>query len=151
MTQPDTALSSPAMPLTMPDSAPRAYHVLVKPTGAICNLDCQYCFFLTKEKLYPGSKFRMADDLLEIYIRQLMESQRVPEVNLAWQGGEPTMMGLDFFEPCHGTGREVPQAGQTVSHSMQTNGTLLDDEWATFFKKHNFLIGLSVDGPREIA
>src|SRR5215469_16912435 len=81
----------------LPGSAPLAFHLLAKPTGAICNLDCTYCFFLSKELLYPGSKFRMADDLLDTYIRQLIESQRAPEVTIAWQGGEPTLMGLSFF------------------------------------------------------
>ena len=81
----------------IPNTAPPAYHILTKPTGAICNLDCKYCFFLSKEMLYPGSRFRMADDLLETYIRQLVESHSLPEVTAAWQGGEPTLMGLDFF------------------------------------------------------
>ena len=150
MSQQEIEISSPVMPLTMPEQAPRAFHILAKPTGAICNLDCQYCFFLTKEKLYPGSKFRMADDLLEIYIRQLLESQQVPEVNLAWQGGEPTMMGLDFFRRAMDLVEKYRKPGQTVSHSMQTNGTLLNDDWASFLKEYNFLMGLSVDGPREI-
>jgi len=83
---------------TIPPNAPPAYHILAKPTGATCNLDCEYCFFLSKEMLYPGSRFRMADDLLETYIRQLIESHRTPEVMVAWQGGEPTLMGLDFFK-----------------------------------------------------
>ena len=78
--------------------AARAFHVMAKPTGAICNLDCDYCFFLSKEMLYPGSRFRMAEELQETYIRQLLEAHaRAPEVVVAWQGGEPTMMGLDFF------------------------------------------------------
>src|SRR6185369_2406103 len=76
----------------------RPFHVLSKPTGAICNLDCKYCFFLSKEMLYPGSRFRMADDMLETYIRQLLESQPGPDVQVAWQGGEPTLMGLEFFK-----------------------------------------------------
>ena len=79
-------------------SAPPAFHLLSKPTGAVCNLDCKYCFFLSKEMLYPGSRFRMADELLESYIQQLLEAHRVPEVVVAWQGGEPTLMGLDFFK-----------------------------------------------------
>ena len=83
--------------LTLPPNAPPAFHLLAKPTGAVCNLDCSYCFFLSKEMLYPGSRFRMADDLLELYIKQLLEAHQVPEVNVAWQGGEPTLMGLDFF------------------------------------------------------
>jgi hypothetical protein len=83
--------------LTVPD-APPAFHLLAKPTGAVCNLDCSYCFFLSKEMLYPGSRFRMADGLLETYLQQLIESHaRVPEVQIARQGGEPTLMGLDFF------------------------------------------------------
>ena len=75
-----------------------AFHLLAKPTGAVCNLDCKYCFFLSKEMLYPGSRFQMADNLLETYIRQLLESQAGPEVIVGWQGGEPTLMGLEFFE-----------------------------------------------------
>src|SRR3954470_18426807 len=74
------------------------FHLLAKPTGAICNLDCKYCFFLSKEMLYPGSRFRMADDMLEIYIKQLLEAHQTPEVTVAWQGGEPMLMGLDFFK-----------------------------------------------------
>src|ERR1700733_13008098 len=81
----------------LPSSAPLAFHLLAKPTGAVCNLDCKYCFFLSKQALYAESDFRMADDLLEIYVRQLLESQ--PEqVSIAWQGGEPTLMGLEFFQ-----------------------------------------------------
>src|SRR6266545_8090371 len=78
--------------------APPAFHLLAKPTGAICNLDCKYCFFLSKEMLYPGSRFRMADDLLETYLTQLLESHQEQEVTVAWQGGEPTLMGLEFFQ-----------------------------------------------------
>jgi sulfatase maturation enzyme AslB (radical SAM superfamily) len=78
---------------------PHAFHLLAKPTGAVCNLDCSYCFFLSKEMLYPGSRFRMADELLEEYLRQLIEAHKqVPEVTIAWQGGEPTLMGLEFFQ-----------------------------------------------------
>ena len=74
---------------------PRAFHLLAKPTGAVCNLDCSYCFFLSKEMLYPGSRFRMADELLEAYVKQLIEAHAgVPEVAIAWQGGEPTLMGV---------------------------------------------------------
>ena len=87
---------SPALP-TRPSGAPPAFHLLAKPTGAACNLDCAYCFFLDKEVLYPGSKFRMSETMLEQYIRQLVESHQVDTVNIAWQGGEPTLMGLDFY------------------------------------------------------
>jgi uncharacterized protein len=89
------------MPIKRPDPlpvhAPLAFHLLAKPTGAVCNLDCKYCFFLSKDLLYPGSSFRMTDALLETYIHQLLESHQTPEVTIAWQGGEPTLMGLDFF------------------------------------------------------
>ncbi|MEA3337359.1 MAG: anaerobic sulfatase maturase [Chloroflexota bacterium] len=131
-------------------NVPPAFHLLAKPTGAICNLDCKYCFFLTKEMLYPGSKFRMTDEVLDAYLRQLIESHQVPEVMIAWQGGEPTLMGLDFFRRAVAIAESYRKPGMTISHSMQTNGTMLDDEWAAFFKENNFLIGLSVDGPREL-
>ncbi len=134
----------------MPRNAPPAFHVLAKPTGAICNLDCKYCFFLSKEALYPGSRFRMGDDLLETYIRQLLESHRAPEVTIAWQGGEPTLMRLDFFRRAIGLVERHQRPGQRVQHTIQTNGTTLDDEWGAFFKQHGFLVGLSVDGPREV-
>jgi len=144
--------TDPALPKTLPPNAPPAFHLLVKPTGAICNLDCQYCFFLSKEMLYPGGRFRMADELLEQYIQQMVESQskEFTEVSIAWQGGEPTLMGLDFFKRSVELAEKYRQPHQTILHTMQTNGTKIDDEWASFFKEHNFLIGLSVDGPKEI-
>src|SRR5271166_4670226 len=112
--------------LTMAD-APPAFHLLAKPTGAICNLDCTYCFFLSKEMLYPGSRFRMADELLETYLRQLIEAHaRSPEVVVAWQGGEPTMMGLDFFRRSVELAERLALPGQRVVYTIQTNGTLLD-------------------------
>jgi len=136
--------------LTMPKNAPPAFHILSKPTGAICNLDCKYCFFLSKEMLYPGSRFRMADDLLETYIKQLLESHQTPEVTIAWQGGEPTLMGLEFFQKSVDYAEKYKRPNQCIEYTVQTNGTKLDDELCSFFKKNNFLVGLSVDGPREI-
>jgi len=135
---------------TLPGNAPQAFHVLVKPTGAICNLDCAYCFFLSKEALYPDSRFRMSDDLVETYVRQLLESHRGPDVSVAWQGGEPTLMGLEFFKRAVSCVERHKRPGQTVQHTIQTNGTRLDDEWCAFLKAKNFLVGLSVDGPREM-
>jgi len=130
---------------------PLSFHLLAKPTGATCNLDCKYCFFLSKEMLYPGSRFRMADDLLETYIRQLLEAHRMaPEVNISWQGGEPTLMGLDFFELSIKYAEKYKKPGQTLMYTIQTNGTKIDDNWAAFFKKNNFLVGLSMDGPKEL-
>jgi len=137
------------MPIASP-LAPTPFHLLAKPTGAICNLDCKYCFFLSKEMLYPGSRFRMADELLEIYIRQLLESQPGPEVIVGWQGGEPTLMGLEFFERSIEYVRKYERPHHRVTYTIQTNGTRLTDEWAAFLKKHQVLVGLSVDGPREM-
>jgi len=135
---------------TMP-GAPRAFHVMAKPTGAVCNLDCEYCFFLSKEMLYPGSRFRMAADLQETYLRQLLEAHaRAPEVVVAWQGGEPTMMGLDFFRRSVSLQRKYAKPGQRILNTIQTNGTLLDDEWGEFLKEHGFLVGISIDGPRQM-
>ena len=131
--------------------APRAFHLLAKPTGAVCNLDCSYCFFLSKEMLYPGSRFRMADELLEAYLRQLIEAHAgVPEVMVAWQGGEPTMMGVEFFRRSIELAEQYLQPGQKAVYTIQTNGTLLDEEWAAFFKANDFLVGISIDGTKEI-
>jgi uncharacterized protein len=130
---------------------PRAFHLLAKPTGAVCNLDCSYCFFLSKEMLYPGSRFRMADELLEAYVKQLIEAHSgVPEVAIAWQGGEPTLMGVDFFRRSVELAEVYLQPGQRATYTIQTNGTLLDEEWAAFFKDNDFLVGISIDGPREL-
>ena len=131
---------------------PPAFHVLAKPTGAICNLDCTYCFFLSKEMLYPGSRFRMADELLETYIRQLIEAHATPEVTFAWQGGEPTLMGVDFFRRADRVRRRSTGGRACASsNTIQTNGTLLDDEWAAFFKEHDFLVGISHRRPARAA
>ena len=121
---------------------------MAKPTGAICNLDCEYCFFLSKEALYPGSPFRMQNDVLEAYIQQVIESQQAPQVTIAWQGGEPTLMGLEFFEHAMQLVQKYASHGVTIDHTIQTNGTKLDDAWCAFLKQHNFLVGLSMDGPK---
>jgi uncharacterized protein len=143
-------MNTPTLPLTRPQNAPPAFHLLCKPTGAVCNLDCKYCFFLSKEMLYPGSRFRMADELLEIYIKQLIESHQTPEVTIGWQGGEPTLMGLDFFKRSVELVEKYKRKNQVINHTIQTNGTKLDDEWCAFFKENDFLVGLSVDGPRDM-
>lgn len=127
-----------------------AYHVMTKPIGPICNLDCKYCFYLEKEKLYPDkSNWRMPENVLERYIQQYIESQHVPEITFAWQGGEPTLMGVDFFRRVVGYQQEFC-GGKKISNALQTNGTLLDEEWCGFLKENNFLVGLSIDGPREM-
>jgi uncharacterized protein len=132
------------------EALPGGFHLLAKPSGAACNLSCKYCFFLSKASLYPDSTFRMPDEVLETYIRQLLEAHRASEVPVAWQGGEPTLMGLDFYRRSVAYVQKYRHPGQKVVYSMQTNGTLLDDKWCRFFREHNFLIGLSVDGPRDL-
>lgn len=133
-----------------PAQSPPAFHLLAKPSGSTCNIDCTYCFFLSKEALYPNEKNRMSEATLDLYIRQLLESHRTPEVTVAWQGGEPTLMKVPFFRRSVELVEKYRRPGQFVQHTFQTNGILLDDEWCSFFKEHNFLVGLSVDGPREL-
>lgn len=139
----------PSRLLTRREELP-GFHVLAKPSGAICNLNCEYCFFLSKESLYPGSRFRMSDAVLEAYIEQLLAAHRGPEITIAWQGGEPTLMGLDFFARALALVDAHVRPGTRVSHTLQTNGILLDDAWCSFFREHDFLIGLSVDGPKPL-
>ncbi len=125
------------------------FHVMTKPIGAICNLDCKYCFYLDKKGLYPDQKnFKMEDAVLDTYIRDYIASQSTPEVSFAWQGGEPTLMGLDYFKKVVEL-QEKYSGGKKVANAIQTNGTLLDKDWAVFLKKHEFLVGISIDGPAE--
>ncbi len=142
--------SAPVTPRTRPRTAPPYFHVLAKPTGAVCNLDCKYCFFLSKETLYPGSRFRMSDTVLEAYVRQMIEGQSGPQVSLAFQGGEPTLMGLDFFRRAVAFARKHAPRNAQVEYSLQTNGTLLDKRWFDFFRENSFIIGLSLDGPQPM-
>jgi uncharacterized protein len=130
--------------------APRRFHLLAKPSGSACNIDCRYCFFLSKEALYPGDRQRMSDETLETYIRQLLEAHTAPAVTVAWQGGEPTLMGLPFFQRAMELVKRYRRPEQEIQHTFQTNGIALDDKWCAFFKEHDMLVGLSVDGPREM-
>jgi uncharacterized protein len=127
---------------------PAAFHVMAKPTGARCNLECDYCFFLKKERLYPDSNFRMSDELMEAYIRQTIEGHRVHQVTISWQGGEPTLMGLDFFRRTIEVEKKYARPGLRIENTLQTNGVLLDEEWCRFLHDNHFLVGLSLDGPR---
>lgn len=145
MTQLDTLPTAGPNPVPPP-----AFHVMLKPRGAICNLDCDYCYFLSKERLYPDSSFRMSEELLETFTRQYIEAQQVPEVTFAWQGGEPTLMGLDFFKRAVELQRKYLKPGMRFHNALQTNGTLLDDDWCRFFHDNGFLIGISIDGPRHL-
>lgn len=140
----------PDLPPTWPRGFPAAFHVLTKPTGSICNLDCTYCFFLSKEQLYPGDRFRMSDELVETYLRQLVESHRTREITIALQGGEPTLMGLDFHRRLVAMARDIAGPDRILEFTLQTNGTLLDDDWCEFLAAEHFLVGLSIDGPAHM-
>ena len=129
----------------------KPFHIMAKPHGPICNLDCTYCYYLEKESLYgkSGRDFRMSDPVLEAYIRQYIETQPGQHVSFAWQGGEPTLLGIPFFERVLDLQRRYAN-GKTIDNAFQTNGTLLDDAWGDFLARNKFLIGLSVDGPEKI-
>jgi uncharacterized protein len=128
----------------------RAFHVLAKPMGPLCNLNCRYCFYLEKEKLYPSAgRWGMPEDVLECYVRQYIESQDVPTVNFAWQGGEPTLLGVEYFRKAVELQRRYAN-GKRIENSIQTNGVLLDDAWCEFLAAEHFLVGISIDGPRKM-
>ena len=126
-------------------------HVMAKPTGSVCNIDCEYCFYLEKDMLYPDrqSDWQMPDETLDAYIKQHIEAQPGQNVQFTWQGGEPTLMGLAFYqrvvELCDKYGHN-----KHITHAFQTNGILLNEKWCRFFKEHNFLIGVSIDGPQDL-
>jgi len=128
------------------------FHVMVKPIGAICNLDCAYCYYLEKEHLYPeGEQFRMPWKVLRSFVRQYIAAHNhMPEIHFAWQGGEPALLDLDFFERAVALQRKHKPAGCRVTNSIQTNGVLLDDAWGRFLREHGFLVGISIDGPADL-
>jgi uncharacterized protein len=134
----------------MPAGQIPAFHIMAKPIGSWCNLACDYCFYLQKMELYPESTFRMSDEVHETYIRQLFEAHQVPQVTVAWQGGEPTLMGLDFFRHSIKFQKKYAKPATRIENTFQTNGILLNDEWCRFFHENDFLIGLSMDGPKEL-
>lgn len=123
------------------------FHVMVKPGGSACNIDCDYCYFLSKQQLYPDGRHRMSDAMLENYVRQMLQSQGPGDVSLAWQGGEPTLLGIEFYRRAVALAEKYRRPDQVVRHSIQTNGLLLDDKWCIFLRKNNFLVGVSLDGP----
>ena len=127
-----------------------AFSVMIKPTGPLCNLACRYCFYVEKKSLYRQTQsYRMSDEVLETFVRQYLSSQEVPEVQFCWQGGEPTLLGIDFFRRAVELQRRYAN-GKTFSNAFQTNGILLNDEWCRFLSEQGFLVGLSIDGPREV-
>jgi uncharacterized protein len=127
-----------------------AFHIMTKPGGPICNLDCKYCFYLEKEVLYPnGPNWAMRPDVLESYIRQYINAQPTDVVYFAWQGGEPTLLGIDFFRKVVELQKQYANGKQTLN-AFQTNGVLLDDAWGGFFSENKFLVGISMDGPKHL-
>ncbi len=124
---------------------------MAKPIGPLCNLDCSYCFYLSKQSLLSSSNnWRMPDEVLEEFIRQYIETQNYKEIIFSWQGGEPTLLGLDFFRKVVELEKKYSTPHKKIENDLQTNATLLDDEWCEFLAEHNFLVGLSIDGPREL-
>ncbi len=131
--------------------ASRIFQVFAKPTGPICNLDCYYCYYLKKKHLYPESEtFPMADILLEEYIVQHIEASIEPLIRFSWHGGEPTVLGLDYFRKIVALQQKHLPINRQVANGMQTNGTLLDEEWCRFLAAEGFAVGLSLDGPQKL-
>ena len=129
----------------------RVFQIFVKPTGSICNLDCQYCYYLDKEQLYPnGESFTMTKELLEEYISQHIEATKEDMIMFSWHGGEPTLLGLDYFQNIIRFQEKYKPSNKKIINGIQTNGTLLDDSWCRFFAEHEFAVGISLDGPREM-
>jgi uncharacterized protein len=132
-------------------TASREFQVMVKPIGAVCNLDCGYCYYLEKKDLYPqAGSLRMADDLLESYIVQHIEACPKESILFSWHGGEPTVLGLDYFRRIVELQRKHRPAGREILNGIQTNGTLLDTEWCQFLAAEGFYVGISMDGPKEL-
>ena len=131
-------------------TSPLPFSVVVKPTGAACNLDCQYCFFLSKELLYSARSQMTGEDTLEEYVRAHLRASPDGEVAMMWQGGEPALRGLPFFRAAVDACERHRRPAQRVRHCLQTNGTLIDDEWARFLADNGFLVGVSIDGPAPL-
>ena len=139
-----STVSAPAAPLVR---RRLPFSVVAKPTGAACNLDCQYCFFLSKELLYDVPRQLMSEETLETYVAEYLAASPDGEVTMLWQGGEPTLRGLPFYRSLVGLCETYRRPTQHVVHALQTNGTLIDEEWATFLAEHDVLVGVSFDGP----
>jgi uncharacterized protein len=138
-------------PGLMADKAPVEFHVMIKPAGSACNLNCTYCFYLSKASLADGPGMKnMSDDTLALLIQSYIRDITASEVVFTWQGGEPTLRGLDFFRKATAFQKKYARPGQTVLNDLQTNGTLIDEQWCRFLKKNNFLVGLSIDGPAHL-
>jgi len=131
--------------------ASHPYHIFAKPIGSICNLNCDYCYYLKKESFYPEEKsFRMPDDILEDYILQHIETCPDQVIGFAWHGGEPTLLGLDYFRKVVELQRKHRPSDRRIVNGIQTNGTLLDENWCRFLAEEGFSVGISLDGPQEV-
>jgi uncharacterized protein len=131
--------------------AAREFQIFAKPAGPACNLACSYCYYLDKAGLYPASKSRpMAEDVLEEYIRQHLAAAPGPDILFSWHGGEPTLLGLDYFRKIRSLQKKHQRAGQKIKNGLQTNGTLLDEDWGRFLAEERFAVGLSLDGPADL-
>jgi len=125
--------------------------VFAKPIGSVCNLGCLYCYYLEKQRMYQeGESFRMSDDILEAYIAQHISASPNPVISFSWHGGEPTLLGLEYFRNIVALQRKHQPPGTSIINGIQTNGTLLDEEWCRFLAAERFAVGLSLDGPQEI-
>lgn len=128
----------------------KPFSLLVKPAGADCNLGCTYCFYLSKKSLYPGSRIpRMSDEVLNAMVRGYMATEQ-PVYSFGWQGGEPTLMGVEFFRKVTKLQQKYGRPGSSVANGLQTNATLIDDELARHLADHRFLLGVSIDGPADV-
>ncbi|MDR2696800.1 MAG: radical SAM protein, partial [Deltaproteobacteria bacterium] len=141
----------PPMPQAPGGNVRRRFQVMIKPGGAACNLECTYCYYLHKAELFrqPPSA-RMSDAVLEAVTRQYIEANEHDSLVFSWQGGEPCLLGPDFFAKALRMQEKYNSTGKSVENTLQTNGTLITDEWAAFLKQHKFLVGLSVDGPEYL-
>lgn len=137
----------------MPEQ-PRPFNILAKPIGPRCNINCTYCYYLEKEKFFPEEKrFKMKDEVLDSYVRQMIEATLkadMPEATFAWQGGEPTMLGVEYFQKIIALQKKYAPQDLKVVNVLQTNGSLLDDDWGRLFHDNGFLVGISIDGPRKL-
>jgi len=132
------------------ESSAQGIHLVAKPIGPVCNLNCEYCFYLEKKALFgSGEQYRMSDKVLSAFIINYITSQPTPVVEFLWQGGEPTLLGIDFFKRVLDFQKRF-SGGKTITNALQTNGTLLTDEWCLFLRENKFLVGISLDGPKEI-
>lgn len=146
---PDTFKDTLTFDDAMRLSGPVAFNVMIKPAGSLCNLDCHYCYYLDKADLYGGKEPKMTGQMLETCVREFIAANDVPSVTFNWHGGEPLVMGMDFYRKALEYQKKYAD-GKTILNTIQTNGTLVDDAWASFFADNGFLVGISLDGPESV-